>query len=86
MVTAHWSHPTLADSRGQAPDQDETPPAKGEVKKLRDRLRTYGRDENRPLTEAACQFLSEVVIAPAAVRAQQTGRGIRPRLRPATSR
>jgi hypothetical protein len=70
----------LTDSthEGRRPTRIENPPAKGEVKKLRDRLRTYGRDDSKPLTEAACHFLSEVVVAPAAVRAQLNRPSIRP--------
>lgn len=73
----------LTDSihEGRRPARIENPPAKGEIKKLRDRLLTYGRDEGRPLTEEACQFLSESVVAPAAVRAQLN----RPSLRPAAN-
>lgn len=74
------SHLALTDSihEGRRPTRIENPPAKGEIKKLRDRLRTYGRDDARPLTEAACQFLSEVVVAPSAVRAQLNRPSIRP--------
>lgn len=74
------SHLVLTDSihEGRRPTRIENPPAKGEIKKLRDRLRTYGRDDARPLTESACQFLSEVVVAPAAVRAQLNRPSIRP--------
>jgi hypothetical protein len=70
----------LTDSihEGRRPTRIENPPAKGEIKRLRDRLHTYGRDDSRPLTEAACQFLSEVVVAPAAVRAQLNRPSIRP--------
>lgn len=73
----------LTDSihEGRRPTRIENPPAKGEIKKLRDRLLTYGRDEGRPLTEQACQFISENVVAPAAVRAQLN----RPSLRPTAS-
>lgn len=73
----------LTDSihEGRRPARIENPPAKGEIKKLRDRLLTYGRDDGRPLTEEACQFLSESVVAPASVRAQLN----RPSLRPAAN-
>ena len=66
---------------GRRPARIENPPAKGEIKKLRDRLLTYGRDDGRPLTEQACQFISENVITPAAVRSQLN----RPSLRPTPS-
>ena len=77
----------LTDSirRGTASTRIENPPAKGEIRKLRDRLLTYGRDEGRPLTEEACQFVAENVVAPAAGAgpAQPAAFG---RPRPATSR
>jgi hypothetical protein len=74
------SHLALTDSihEGRRPTRVENPPARGEIKKLRDRLLTYGRDDGRPLTESACQFLSENVVAPATVRSQLN----RPSLRP----
>jgi hypothetical protein len=74
------SHLALTDSihEGRRPTRIENPPAKGEIKKLRDRLLTYGRDEGRPLTDEACQFIAENVVAPAGVRAQLN----RPSLRP----
>ena len=39
----------LTDSihEGRRPSRIDTPPAKGEIKKLRDRLLTYGRDDGR---------------------------------------
>ncbi len=63
---------------GRRPAAISAPPSRGEVKKLRDRLLTYGRDENRALTDAACEFISNAVIAPAYVRAQLNRPNIRP--------
>jgi hypothetical protein len=70
----------LTDSmhEGRRPSRIDAPPAKGEIKKLRDRLLTYGRDDGRALTEQACQFISEHVVAPAAVRAQLNRPSVRP--------
>jgi hypothetical protein len=70
----------LTDSihEGRCPTRIENPPAKGQIKNLRDRLRSYSRDDGRPLTQLACQFISENVVAPAAARAQLSRPSIRP--------
>ena len=77
----HGYKPTeLTDSihEGRRPTRIENPPSKGEIKKLRERLSTFGRKEGRPLTEEMCVFLSEHVIAPASVRAQLQRPSVRP--------
>ncbi len=63
---------------GRRPAAISAPPARGEIKKLRDRLLTYGRDDNRALTEPACEFIANAVVAPAYVRAQLNRPNIRP--------
>ena len=63
---------------GRRPSPVGTPPTRGEVKKLRERLTSYGRKEGRPLTEAACDLIASTVANPALVRAQLN----RPNLRP----
>jgi hypothetical protein len=70
----------LADSihEGRRPTRIDNPPSKGEIKKLRERLSTFGRKEGRALTEEMCVFLSEHVIAPASVRAQLQRPSVRP--------
>lgn len=65
---------------GRRPGAIAKPPARGEVRKLRDRLARYGNDDSRLLTKEACDFLASAVAEPASVRAQLNRPNLRPTL------